>query len=352
MALSRAQKSMVEKARSIGGGEQGVALSEGACAYIVGIIVADLDLQTEFPEITAELPAFFGSEPVASLEIPDLPFLPLLERLVNLVPDSDTYFVSLAKIHKARLKYERILMTQPVPTMEQVGPRALLEFGKLTPQSLSGLLFWRKWIFDIDNRAAQETGYLFEPIIAGAIGGVASSARRSPIRRHDSPEKGRQVDCIKGKYAYEFKLRVTVAASGQGRWREELNFPRDCRESGFVPVLVVLDATPNRKLRQLCETFHVENGKVYIGDQAWRHLNDMAGPTMAAFLKRYVHNPIQTLLDETPQLLPTLTLRMQAANMEIGIGEESFVIKREGLGENDGESESFPDDIDEEAPGP
>ena len=28
--------------------------------------------------------------------------------------------------------------------------------------------------------------------------------------------------------AYEFKLRVTIAASGQGRWKEELDFPSDC----------------------------------------------------------------------------------------------------------------------------
>jgi hypothetical protein len=29
-----------------------------------------------------------------------------------------------------------------------------------------------EWLYDIDNRSAQETGYLFEPILAAAIGGI------------------------------------------------------------------------------------------------------------------------------------------------------------------------------------
>ena len=351
MALSQAQLAMVEKARTIGGGAQGVALSEGACVYILGTIVTDLNLAAHFPELPRKLPGFFGSGPIESLEVGGIPFLPLLERMISLTPDADTYFASLAKLHKTRLKYGRILKTQPIPTMEQVGPRALLEFGKLSPRALVAFLFWRKWIFDIDNRAAQETGYLFEPIIAGAIGGVSASARRSPIRRHRSPGKGRQVDCVKDNRAYEFKLRVTIAASGQGRWREELDFPRDCRESGFVPVLVVLDATPNPKLSELCRAFESEHGEVYVGEAAWKHLNEMAGSTMAEFLERYVYGPTQMLLEETPRRLPTLTLRMGSEDVSVGVGEESFSIVREIEGEAD-DVASLPDDVDEEAPGP
>lgn len=352
MALSQAQLAMVERARAIGGGTQGVALSESACAYILAAVVADLGLKTEFPELPEELPAFFGSGPIASLEIPGVPFLPLLDRLVGLSPDADTYFASLAKLHKSRLKYERILNTQPIATMEQVGPRALLEFGKLGPQALVSLLLWRKWIFDIDNRAAQETGYLFEPIIAGAIGGVPAGAARSPVHRRGNAGKGRQVDCIKGNRAYEFKLRVTIAASGQGRWREELDFPLDCRESGFVPVLVVLDATPNPKLSELRKAFESENGEVYVGEAAWKHLDEMAGPTMAMFLQRYVHGPIRTLLEATPRSLPSLALRMGAEDISVGVGNESFKISRASAGESDCNAPPLPDDADEETPGP
>ena len=352
MPLTHAQRVMVEKARSIGGGEQGVALSESACAYIVGTIVADLGLKASFPEFPRELPPFFGEGPIESLRAPNVPFLQLFERLVEMVPDTDTYFVSLARLLKSRLKYEKILRAQPIPTLEQVGPRALLEFGKLRPQALSSFIFWRKWIFDIDNRAAQETGYLFEPIIANAIGGVSASAKRSPIRRHKNPSKGRQVDCIKDHRAYEFKLRVTIAASGQGRWSEELDFPRDCRQSGFTPVLVVLDSTPNPKLNELCSAFDSANGEVYVGEAAWTHLNDMAGPTMAAFLGRYVHDPMAALLqgEEAPRSLPPLTLQMRRNEIAVEVGADGFSIVREGENEGTDEAALLPEDADEEVP--
>ena len=171
------------------------------------------------------LPRFFGSQPLESLRLSNQDFLALFERLVTLEPNADTYFSCLSTLHKSRLKYERILRTQPIPTIiDQVGPRGLLQYGSLGPKALTALLFWRKWMFDIDNSAAQETGYLFEPIIAAAIGGAPASARRSPVLRQGTG-RGQQVDCLKGDKAFEIKLRVTIAASGQGRWQEELDWP-------------------------------------------------------------------------------------------------------------------------------
>jgi len=329
MGLNQAQRAMVEKARALGAGGQGVALTDGACSYLVGVIVADLGLGLSFPELAEELPRFFGNEPVSSLEVADVAFLPMLERLVELAPDADTYFESLAKLHKARLKYEKVLQAQPIPSMEQVGPRGLLEFGKLPPSALATYLSWRKWLFDIDNRAAQETGYVFEPIIAGAIGVFSGSAKRSPVRRKNDPNKGRQVDCIKGNRAYEFKLRVTIAASGQGRWAEELAFPNDCRASGYMPVLVVLDATPNAKLAELCKAFEAAGGESFVGAPAWEHLHSMAGPIMARFLDLYVHTPMQAVMDAAPQSLPPLTIRMDSSNLAIKVGDDSFKISRD-----------------------
>ena len=329
MVLSQAQRAMVEKARALGAGGQGVALSDGACSYLVGMIVADLGLEASFPEFVEELPSFFGDEPVGSLEVQNVAFLPMLERLVDVVPDADSYFECLAKLHKARLKYEKILEVQPIPSMEQVGPRGLLEFGKLSPSALGAYLFWRKWLFDIDNRAAQETGYLFEPIIAAAIGGFSASARDSPVRRQDDASKGRQVDCVTGDRAYEFKLRVTIAASGQGRWAQELAFPEDCRASDYVPVLVVLDSTPNAKLAELCQAFEAADGEFFVGDSAWEHLNNMAGSTMAKFLDLYVHTPLLAVMEDTPQDLPPLTIRMDSGDLAIDVGDETFRVSRD-----------------------
>ena len=223
--------------------------------------------------------------------------------------------------------------------------------GGLTPKALTGLLFWRKWLYDIDNRAAQETGDIFEPIIANAIGGTPAPAGKSPIKRRTDGNKGRQIDCVKGKKAYEFKLRVTIAASGQGRWKEELDFPHDCRESGYTPVLVVLDSTPNDKLAQLEKAFMAAQGGVYIGKDAWTHLDDAAGRTMARFLNKYVRLPIQELLAATPNCLPKFTATMSQDAINISIDKESIAIARTPVPADDQNRDDMPEDATDQLPG-
>ena len=227
MALSKLHQALIARVKAVGNSELQAPLDDGVCAYLVSVVARDLGLQGEFPELPADPAPFFGSGPLSGLRIEGRDFAGLFERLVGLRQDADSYFFCLATLHKARLKYEGILRSQPIPTIDQVGPRCLLQYGSLSPGALAAFLFWRKWIFDIDNRAGQETGYLFEPILANAMGGVSVSAGRSPVKRQGSG-RGRQVDCIReiDKRAYEIKLRVTIAASGQGRWREESIFPR------------------------------------------------------------------------------------------------------------------------------
>ena len=199
----------------------------------------------------------------------------------------------------------------------------------MSPCALTGFLLWRKWIYDIDNRAAQETGYLFEPIIAHSIGGVPVSATKSPIRRQRDGRKGRQVDCIRAKRAYEIKLRVTIASSGQGRWQEEMDFPADAHASGYTPVLILFDPTANEKQEALKEAFLAKGGEVYIGQEAWGHLDAVAGPTMARFIDRYVREPIQALLGEVPsEGLPEMTLKMSAAEFSIEVAGERWTTPR------------------------
>jgi hypothetical protein len=269
----------------------------------------------------------------------------LFERLVAANSDADTYFACLAALHKARLKYERILCDQPIPTLEQVGPRGLLQYGKITGKALAALLFWRKWFFDIDNRAGQETGYLFEPIIANAIGGTPAPARKSPIKRHRDASKGRQVDCFLDQRAYEFKIRVTIAASGQGRCQEELDFPMDCRQSGFAPVLVCMDSTPNAKLKALIQAFRRQDGEVYVGEDAWRHLDEVAGATMARFLDIYVKSPIQDLLNQNCDELPEFVARFGGSFIDISVDGEVLHIERVPENNSDVVSDEMPDDV-------
>jgi hypothetical protein len=350
------QQAALTRLRAGGNSPLDTPLSDEVCCYLLALISSDLNLISSFPELPPAPPAFFSSESLQSLRIANLEFLPLYERLLTLKPDADAYFACLSKLHKARLKYERILQAQPIPTFDQVGPRSLLQFGSLTPPALAGLLFWRKWIFDIDNRAGQETGYLLEPIIAGAIGGVPFSSQRSPIKRKPKnggePEGRRQVDCIRGqdKRAYELKVRVTIAASGQGRWAEELSFPADAKYSGYTPILVVLDPTENDKLTSLSRAFLQEGGEIYIGDDAWQHLEEQAGPIMSQFIERYVRLPMQTIIEEAPKSteLPDFLARIQDNRIVLKVGDEELWIERSEMAELRTEGDPLPEGVEDE----
>ena len=334
MELSKAQSTAFEKARSRGSGDQGIALTDGTVRALVTLVARDLDL----PEVE-------GIDPLDGKEFYDIPvdqvttggdalalsaYCSLLQkgRQKNWV-DTDTYFLSLVALHRARLKFANVLRLQATPTLEQVGPRGLLQYGNLSTEALGSLLIVRKWFYDIDNRSAQETGYLFEPVIAGAVGGVPVSARSSPVRRNGTG-KGRQVDCLRGKKAYEIKTRVTNAASGQGRWQEELAFPADCQASGYTPVLVVFDGTNNDKLSELKDKFMSHGGQAHVGKGAWKHLNSKAGLIMSTFLEKYIRAPLTDLLDSTPteRDLPPVSLLLRPDSVKIIIGEKKMHVDR------------------------
>lgn len=350
MPLSQSQRTLIEKVRSLGGGAQGVALTDRACEYLVCRIAADLGLAERIPNVPLPVPEFFATPDPDVLPYDGGRFLADFERLVALDANGDTYFSCLATLHKTRLKYARVLATQPLPTMDQVGPRSLLQYGQVDAGALASLLIWRKWVYDIDNRAAQETGYLFEPIIANAIGGAPASSAKSPVRRADDPTKRRQVDCVKGSKAYELKLRVTIAASGQGRWSEELQFPRDCRASGFVPVLVVLDPTQNSKLAALTAEFQRQQGEVYVGDDAWRHLESEAGPTMSRFIEKYVRAPLTNVLQASAGGVRDFGLRLDNGDIVVCVGDAEWTIAREHPTGAEVEPE-LPEDVDDTLPG-
>lgn len=351
MGLTKVQENIWQRSRAAGSGAQSVVLTDPACAYLLGVIALDLGFSEHFPEVPATLPSLFTATELDALVLPYANPRALFERLVALDANADMYYACLASLQKARLKYEAILRTQPIPTIEQVGPRGLLQFGKLSPAALAALLFWRKWIFDIDNRAGQETGYLFEPIIAHAVGGTPIPARRSPVRSRHNEKKGRQIDCLLENKAYELKIRVTIAASGQGRWREELDFPGDCRHSGYTPALLVLDSTPNPKLAEIEAQFRSHGGEVYVGEMAWQHLDALAGPTMAKFLEKYVRGPIDQLIREAPTDLPEMVARMRETNISITIGDETLHIERQPTTAAEEDCDELPDDVDADLPG-
>lgn len=138
---------------------------------------------------------------------------------------------------------------------------------------------------------------------------------------------------------------MTIAASGQGRWREELDYPLDCKKSGLTPVLVVLDSTPNPKLAELTRAFTDQDGEVYVGESAWQHLDQLAGPTMALFLERYIRAPMDHLISEEPEQIPEIRARIDGNTLVVTLDQEEMFILREGFSLEDELGDSMPDDL-------
>lgn len=281
-----------------------VVMTPGELMKLIGVIYRDTNMSARLdpalwrkiapPETYYRIPQSWFDQPI---QVSPTAHIDLLRLASHHITDFQTYLKCLAELHKRRRKYAMILAAQPIPTMVQVSPRSLVEYGQIDAEALASWLTWRKFFYDLDNRSAQETGYLFEPILASAIGGEPKGARTRVVRRTSDDSKGRQVDCWKVPanglpLAYEFKLRVTIAASGQGRFREEVQFAEDCHNSGARPVLVVLDPTPNARLTDLQSAYEQWGGRAYIGDAAWAHLEDEAGPVMARFIETYVRTPV------------------------------------------------------------
>ena len=332
--LNKQTRSLVNSVRVLGDGPLSVYLNDDELLRLCAVIAVDLGEEKLVSDIATveELAQGYYATPLAWFKQP-VPVIFSFEHkfleLRDAIDDFITYFKGLCELHKRRLKFKLILENQAFPQMEQIVPRCLLEYGMRPSEALATWLVWRKWLYDIDNRSAQETGYLFEPILAAAIGDVPYAAKKSPVKRTDQPTKGRQVDCLDGKLAYEFKMRVTIAASGQGRFQEELDFARDCHGSGFTPVLLVLDPTPSARLDDLAAEYTKYGGTAYTGDDAWKHLEEKAGAVMGKFVEKYVRNPLREVDSGYGNLQP-LYLANSGSVIEVQIGMESFSIARPG----------------------
>lgn len=335
--LSQAQRSQLNSARTVGG-EPAVRLEDEELLLLLGIVFNDLNLSLP-NELDWSLALGFINEsyyevPIKALREAKLWNNTLLASILEnaiyeatkLEPDVFTYFIALSNLHAQRRKYLAILESQPLPDLETIIPRGLLEIGGLPPDALASWLIWRKFIYDIDNRSAQTAGYLFEPILALALGGVSYGARNSPIKRGGNG-KGRQVDCLVYRDAYEFKMRVTIAASGQGRFGEELSYAEDCQASGYRPVLLILDPTPSSKQEDLSAKYRKFGGEAYSGNEAWIHLEEKSGIIMSQFIERYVRTPISVIDRASNELLSLNLHRTNHNNVVARIGDYDFRLR-------------------------
>lgn len=293
-----------------GSGDAKVSIAPKEVLVLLYITTTDLEINTpQFKVVEYKRVAKKGFYYISRVDIDQLPELSEEDCLYWMeycgVTDyrniSYLYMKNLCALYRRRVKYYYILKTQSFPNAEQIVPRSLLEYGNCENQLLADWLEWRKWIFDIDNRSAQETGYVFEPVLASCLGGESVSDKFSPVRRIDEngnpTSKGRQVDCYIKDSAevYELKMRVTIAASGQGRFNEEMTFPYEAKKAGLTPILVVFDGNESELLSKLKKQYEDCGGKYYIGEDAWNMLRERAGQEMGIFINKYIYPPINSM---------------------------------------------------------
>lgn len=94
---------MVERSRSVGGGEQGVALSDDACAFLVATVARDLKVPKSVVDVPPDLPSFFSRVHPEALVLKNRNFLRDLAGVAAHTADADSYFACLAKLHKMRV---------------------------------------------------------------------------------------------------------------------------------------------------------------------------------------------------------------------------------------------------------
>lgn len=317
--MNKSQKEFYRQFSQHGTGDAKVEISASEVALLLFIAYHDLHgsyPSQEFPSICQLVEKGFYH--ISFAEISLLPVITADDSFKLLESAGATnvnniiylYLKNLCDLYRRRFKYDKILQNQPFPNANQVGPRSLLEYGKCDDTLLATWIEWRKWLFDIDNRSGQETGYVFEPILASCLGGVSVSHTNSPVKRIDDTghktREGRQIDCYieDVKEVYELKMRVTIAASGQGRFNEEMSFPYEAKVSGFTPILVVFDDTESTLLTKLKSQFIKNGGKCFIGQYAWNMLYEKAGKEMSLFIRKYIYPPIQAMshfIDSNPQ---------------------------------------------------
>lgn len=342
MANTAFIRSLYTKCRMHGTGDAQVVISDGELYALLSIAFVDLGWSHE--ELGAErisLPSenyyeiplsWFDSQGKA--EFSSVKIVELLKLAFEKDNDFGLYIENFSALHRRRVKYRRILSSQPMPNMDQIGPRSLLEYGCCETSLLANWMVWRKWVYDIDNRSAQETGYLFEPLLASCLGGEPVGAKNSPVKRLDqngnSKKEGRQIDCLVpgSNRTYELKLRVTIAASGQGRFGEELSFAEESQAAGFIPVLLVLDPTPSSRLTELSEKYISCGGEFYHGEEAWKHMEEEAGEVISVFVEKHIRPAIQGI-EEVDILLPEpINLTWSEDKIKISSSSSSYTINR------------------------
>jgi hypothetical protein len=135
----------LQAARRLTSGLLFVEVSWKAIAGLALRVALDRNYDLEERFGRKDIPEFFEVVDPGDWERLDVDSRETVDWLLQKDPQNAVYLELLIRLFARRLKYRRILNTQAFPTIDQVGPRMLLEHGLLDEGALSSLVVWRKW---------------------------------------------------------------------------------------------------------------------------------------------------------------------------------------------------------------
>ena len=67
-----------------------------------------------------------------------------------------------------------------------------------------------------------------------------------------------------------------------------------------------------------------------MGEDAWAHLRTTASAEMAVFLEKYIHAPLDAVVDSLSddEALPNLQLSDQVNSVQFKVGDDSWLVAR------------------------
>ena len=131
-------KKLFSKCKLHGSGDAQVIISDDEIYSLLYLAISDLNWpHRELGINSIDLPSLnyyeIDLEWFDNLKFPELQtsdILAILGACVKKDNDFSLYIENLCALHRRRVKYKRILSAQPLPNMDQVGPRVLLEYGR------------------------------------------------------------------------------------------------------------------------------------------------------------------------------------------------------------------------------
>lgn len=93
--------------------------------------------------------------------------------------------------------------------------------------------------------------------------------------------------------------------------------------------MIVLDPTPSNRLTELKQAFLDNKGIVYIGEEAWLHLEEKSGNIMSHFVDNYIKPPLEAINDFDTSSLSSIKLTWDKDKILIKGESGEYFIKRD-----------------------